>query len=108
MAEPKAFPEAFPEAEPGVRAAREGGFRHARRVPFDRQLSGVGVQYTVSASVFLAVVVLLRLRRRTQSRSRVDEGMTVVSAVTLGVLIAATPLGQVIESVVESLAAATR
>ncbi|MFE7529682.1 hypothetical protein ACFU7Y_28810 [Kitasatospora sp. NPDC057542] len=45
------------------------------------------------ASAFLAIIIV-RLRRRAQSRSRNDELVTVLSAVTLGVLIAATPLGR--------------
>ncbi|MEU3495398.1 hypothetical protein ABZ747_18155 [Kitasatospora cineracea] len=65
------------------------------------------MQYTVSASVFLAIIIFFRLRRRTQSRSRFDETVTVVSAVTLGVLIAATPLGQALSNIVASFAAAT-
>ncbi|BAJ30354.1 MULTISPECIES: hypothetical protein [Kitasatospora] len=66
------------------------------------------MRYTVSASALLAIIVLVRLRRRTQARSRLDETVTVVSAVTLGVLIAATPLGTVISGIVASFAAATR
>ncbi|WP_224280692.1 hypothetical protein [Streptomyces sp. LS1784] len=45
------------------------------------------------ASAFLAIIIV-RLRRRAQSRSRNDELVTVLSAVTLGVLIAATSLGR--------------
>ncbi|MEV7217911.1 hypothetical protein AB0O31_33055 [Kitasatospora cineracea] len=65
------------------------------------------MQYTVSASALLAIIIFLRLRRRTEARSRFDETVTVVSAVTLGVLIAATPLGNALSSIVASFAAAT-
>ncbi|MGW4806365.1 hypothetical protein [Kitasatospora sp. NPDC004272] len=66
------------------------------------------MQYTVSASALLAIIVFVRLRRRTEARSRFDETVTVVSAVTLGVLIAATPLGTALSDIVASFAAATR
>ncbi|MFJ1796570.1 hypothetical protein [Kitasatospora griseola] len=65
------------------------------------------MQYTVSASALLAIVIFVRLRRRTEARSRFDETVTVVSAVTLGVLIAATPLGNALSGIVASFAAAT-
>lgn len=45
-------------------------------------------------AVVLAVIVVFRLRRRTQARSRFDEKLTVVIVLTLGVLIAPTPAGQ--------------
>ncbi|MFF2658978.1 hypothetical protein ACFVUH_16615 [Kitasatospora sp. NPDC058032] len=61
------------------------------------------MQYTISASAFLAIIIVVRLRRRTEARSRNDELVTVLSAVTLGVLIAATPLGQGIHQLVEAL-----
>ncbi len=67
---------------------------------------GWGMQYSVSASVFLAIVILVRLRRQTQARSRVDETVTVLSAATLGILIAATPLGQAVLHLVGAAAAA--
>ncbi|MFI5649290.1 hypothetical protein [Kitasatospora sp. NPDC051705] len=54
------------------------------------------MQYTVSASVFLAIIIVIRLRRPTHSRSRVDEAFTVFTAVVFGVLIAATAWGQAI------------
>ncbi len=65
------------------------------------------MQYTVSASVFLAIIIFVRLRRRTQSRSRVDETVTVLSAATFGILIAATPLGQMVLHLVGAAADAT-
>ncbi|MFF9403304.1 MULTISPECIES: hypothetical protein [unclassified Streptomyces] len=45
-------------------------------------------------SILLAIVVVLRLRRRTQARSRLDEKFTVIIVLALGVLIAPTPVGQ--------------
>ncbi|MFD4905220.1 hypothetical protein [Kitasatospora purpeofusca] len=61
------------------------------------------MQYTISASAFLAIIIVVRLRRRTHSRSRNDELVTVLSAVTLGVLIAATPLGRSVHQLVEAV-----
>ncbi|MFF9592615.1 hypothetical protein ACF1FX_25925 [Streptomyces sp. NPDC014646] len=45
-------------------------------------------------SILLAIVVVLRLRRRTEARSRLDEKFTVIIVLALGVLIAPTPVGQ--------------
>lgn len=60
---------------------------------------------TVNVAVLLAVIVVVRLRRRTQARSRFDEKMTVVLCLTLGVLIAPTAFGQTILDVVSQLVA---
>ncbi|MFI6524229.1 hypothetical protein [Streptomyces uncialis] len=49
---------------------------------------------SVDVALLLGVIVVLRLRRRTESRSRNDEKMTVLIVLLLGVLIAPTPLGQ--------------
>ncbi|MEU9318452.1 hypothetical protein [Streptomyces sp. NPDC048295] len=49
---------------------------------------------TINVAVLLAVVVFFRLRRRTESRSRFDEKMTVVIVLALGMLLAPTPVGQ--------------
>lgn len=43
---------------------------------------------TINVAVLLAVIVVLRLRRRTQARSRLDEKFTVVIVLAFGVLIA--------------------
>ncbi|WDM12978.1 hypothetical protein J3S85_16440 [Streptomyces lavenduligriseus] len=59
---------------------------------------------TINVAVLLAVIVFFRLRRRTQSRSRNDEKMTVAIVLALGALIAPTPAGQGILSVLEELA----
>ncbi|MEV6207920.1 hypothetical protein [Kitasatospora sp. NPDC051914] len=66
------------------------------------------MQYSVSASVFLAIVILVRLRRRTEARSRTDETVTVLSAATFGILIATTPLGQAVLHLVGAATTATR
>lgn len=66
-----------------------------------------GQVLTLNFAVVLAVIIWVRLRRRTEARSRTDEFMTVVIVAAFGVLIAPTPLGhwcfQVITSVVTSL-----
>ncbi|MCB5906222.1 hypothetical protein [Streptomyces pinistramenti] len=48
---------------------------------------------TINMAVLLAIIVFLRLRRRTQSRSRRDEKLTVLIVPALGVLIAPTAVG---------------
>ncbi|WP_331741057.1 hypothetical protein [Streptomyces sp. NBC_00055] len=58
---------------------------------------------TINVAVLLAVVVVLRLRRRTQARSRLDEKFTVVIVLALGVLIAPTDFGQGILSVLTQI-----
>ncbi|MFE3828654.1 hypothetical protein [Streptomyces sp. NPDC059092] len=40
------------------------------------------------------MIVVLRLRRRTEARSRLDEKFTVVIVLALGVLLAPTSVGQ--------------
>ncbi|KIF67168.1 hypothetical protein HY68_36380 [Streptomyces sp. AcH 505] len=59
---------------------------------------------TINVAVLLAVIVFVRLRRRTQARSRVDEQLTVVIVLALGVLIAPTRLGEGIVNVLGQLA----
>jgi hypothetical protein len=59
---------------------------------------------TINVAVLLAVVVLLRLRRRTHSRGGFDEKLTVVIVLELGVLIAPTPAGQGILNILGQLA----
>ncbi|MFF2729744.1 hypothetical protein ACFVS9_17835 [Streptomyces sp. NPDC058008] len=49
---------------------------------------------TINVAVLLAVIVVFRLRRRTEARSRLDERFTVVIVLALGVLIAPTSVGQ--------------
>lgn len=59
---------------------------------------------TINVAVLLAIIIVVRLRRTTHSRSRVDEKMTVVICLTFGVLIAPTAFGQTILDVVTQLA----
>ncbi|MET9648285.1 hypothetical protein ACFZB6_31630 [Streptomyces syringium] len=59
---------------------------------------------TINVAVLLAVIVFFRLRRRTEARSRLDEKMTVVIVLALGVLLAPTPVGQGILEILGQLA----
>lgn len=59
---------------------------------------------TINVAVLLVVVVIWRLRRRTEARSRFDEKMTVVIVLALGVLLAPTPVGEGILNVLGQLA----
>jgi hypothetical protein len=54
--------------------------------------------------VLLAVIIILRLRRRTQARKRSDEQLTVLIVLVFGVLVAPTAFGQGILNVVGQLA----
>ncbi|MEV0599404.1 hypothetical protein AB0I82_08910 [Streptomyces sp. NPDC050315] len=58
---------------------------------------------TINVALLLAVILFLLLRRRVQARSRVDQTVTVLLAVSFGVLIATTPLGQGILDVLGQL-----
>ncbi|MFD3570004.1 hypothetical protein [Streptomyces sp. NPDC058667] len=58
---------------------------------------------TINVAVLLAVVVIWRLRRRTEARSRFDEKLTVVIVLALGVLLAPTPVGQGILNILGQL-----
>ncbi|MGV9253603.1 hypothetical protein [Streptomyces sp. NPDC003697] len=59
---------------------------------------------TINVAVMLAVIVVWRLRRRTEARSRFDEKLTVLIVLALGVLIAPTPAGQGIVNILGQLA----
>ncbi|MEV7646080.1 hypothetical protein AB0O32_39955 [Streptomyces rubiginosohelvolus] len=59
---------------------------------------------TINVGVLLAVIVLLRLHRRTEARSRNDEKLTVIIVLALGVVIAPTPVGEGILDFVGQLA----
>ncbi|PRH79649.1 hypothetical protein C6N75_08405 [Streptomyces solincola] len=59
---------------------------------------------TINVAVLLVVVVIWRLRRRTEARSRFDEKLTVIIVLALGVLIAPTPVGEGILNVLGQLA----
>lgn len=58
---------------------------------------------TINVAVLLAVVIIWRLRRRTEARSRFDEKLTVVIVLALGVLIAPTPAGEGILNILGQL-----
>ncbi|PJM98489.1 hypothetical protein CG740_35105 [Streptomyces sp. CB01201] len=59
---------------------------------------------TINVALLLVVIVVWRLRRRTEARSRFDEKLTVVIVLALGVLIAPTAVGQGILNVLGQLA----
>lgn len=58
---------------------------------------------TINVGVLLTVIVVIRLRRRTQARSRVEERNTALFVLALGIVIAPTPLGQGIFNVIKQL-----
>ncbi|MBH1934845.1 hypothetical protein I5Q34_11250 [Streptomyces sp. AV19] len=59
---------------------------------------------TINVAVLLAVIIVLRLRRRTEARSRRDEQLTVIIVLVFGVLVAPTGFGQGILNVVGQIA----
>ncbi|MGC4987281.1 hypothetical protein ACLQ18_43045 [Streptomyces sp. DT193] len=59
---------------------------------------------TINVTLLLAVIVVWRLQRRTEVRSRFDEKLTVVIVLALGVLIAPTAAGQGILNILGQLA----
>ncbi|KPC78302.1 hypothetical protein [Streptomyces albus] len=59
---------------------------------------------TVNLAVFLAIIVIVRLRRRTEARSRADEKLTVAIVLILGLLLAPTDFGQGVLRVTGQLA----
>ncbi len=59
---------------------------------------------TINVAMLLVVIVIWRLRRRTEARSRFDEKLTVVIVLALGVLIAPTPGGEGIVNVLGQVA----
>ncbi|MFD8694815.1 hypothetical protein [Kitasatospora purpeofusca] len=65
------------------------------------------MQYSINAAAFVAIIILIRLRRRTEARSRGDEAFTVFSSIVLGVLIAGTGWGQAILQLVGVVTRAT-
>jgi hypothetical protein len=62
------------------------------------------VVLSINVAVLLAVIIVVRLGRRTHARSRNDEKLTVVIVLVFGVLIAPTAFGQTILDVVGQLA----
>ncbi|MGI5397189.1 hypothetical protein [Streptomyces sp. CA-251251] len=59
---------------------------------------------TINVAVLLAVISVVRLRRRTQARSRNDEKLTVLIVLVFGILVAPTGFGQGVLDVVGQLA----
>ncbi|WP_326757432.1 hypothetical protein OHB35_00695 [Streptomyces phaeochromogenes] len=59
---------------------------------------------TINVAVLLAVIIVVRLRRRVQARKRSDEQLTVLIVLVFGVLVAPTAFGQGIADVVGQLA----
>ncbi|MBZ6093442.1 MULTISPECIES: hypothetical protein [Streptomyces] len=60
---------------------------------------------TVNVAVLLAVIIVVRLRRRTQARSRNDEKLTVLIVLVFGILVAPTSFGQGVLDVVQQITA---
>ncbi|MEZ7159943.1 hypothetical protein ACBR38_33530 [Streptomyces sp. MAD19A] len=59
---------------------------------------------TINVAVLLAVIIVIRLRRRTEARSRSDEKLTVLIVLVFGILVAPTSFGQGVLDVVAQLA----
>ncbi|WP_411093516.1 hypothetical protein [Streptomyces sp. 049-1] len=59
---------------------------------------------TINVAVLLAVIIVVRLRRRTEARSRNDEKLTVLIVLVFGILVAPTAFGQSVLDVVGQLA----
>jgi hypothetical protein len=59
---------------------------------------------TINVAVLPAVIIVVRLRRRTHARSRNDEKLTVLIVLIFGILVAPTAFGQGVLDVVSQLA----
>ncbi|MEU7213934.1 hypothetical protein ACFT5D_00460 [Streptomyces sp. NPDC057144] len=59
---------------------------------------------TINVAVLLAVIIVVRLRRRTHARSRNDEKLTVLIVLVFGILVAPTAFGQGVLDIVSQLA----
>ena len=62
------------------------------------------MELTIDVAVLLAVIIVLRLGRRTEARSRNDEKLTVAIVLVFGILVAPTAFGQGVFHVVGQLA----
>jgi hypothetical protein len=62
------------------------------------------VVLTINVAVLLAIVIVVRLRRRTEARKRSDEQLTVLIVLVFGVLIAPTAFGHGVVDVVGQVA----
>ncbi|MFD9442461.1 hypothetical protein ACFWBR_30540 [Streptomyces sp. NPDC060006] len=60
---------------------------------------------SINVAVLLAVIIVVRLRRRTQARKRSDEQLTVLIVLVFGVLVAPTAFGQWVADTAGQLAA---
>jgi integral membrane sensor domain MASE1 len=58
---------------------------------------------TINLAVLLAAIIMLRLLRKTEARTRLDEKLTVVVVLVFGVLVAPTDFGQGVLSAVGQL-----
>jgi hypothetical protein len=58
---------------------------------------------TINLAVLLAAIIVLRLLRKTEARTRFDEKLTVVVVLVFGVLVAPTDFGQGVLSAVGQL-----
>ncbi|MGW3852253.1 hypothetical protein [Streptomyces fagopyri] len=59
---------------------------------------------TINVAVLLAVVIVVRLRRRTEARKRSDEQLTVLLVLVFGVLVTPTAFGHGVVDVVGQVA----
>ncbi|MEU9646357.1 hypothetical protein [Streptomyces sp. NPDC048188] len=59
---------------------------------------------TSNVAVLLAVIIVVRLRRRTEARSRNDEKLTVLIVLVFGIVVAPTGFGQSVLDAVGQLA----
>ncbi|MDX3763246.1 hypothetical protein PV684_50640 [Streptomyces sp. AK02-04a] len=59
---------------------------------------------TINVVVLLALIIVVRLRRRTEARKRSDEQLTVLIVLVFGVLVAPTAFGHGVVDVVGQLA----
>ncbi|MBW1602332.1 hypothetical protein JJV70_09450 [Streptomyces sp. JJ66] len=58
---------------------------------------------TIDVAALLAIVILLRLRRRTEARKRSDEQLTVLIVLVFGILVAPTGFGEGVADLVGQL-----
>ncbi|WP_328443430.1 hypothetical protein OG780_44145 [Streptomyces sp. NBC_00386] len=59
---------------------------------------------TINVAVLLAIVIVVRLQRRTEARKRSDEQLTVLIVLVFGVLVAPTAFGHGVVDVVGQVA----
>ncbi|WP_326782798.1 hypothetical protein [Streptomyces sp. NBC_00151] len=59
---------------------------------------------TINVAVLLAIVIVVRVQRRTEARKRSDEQLTVLIVLVFGVLVAPTAFGHGVVDVVGQVA----